>query len=106
MVAVNDRVYVDTTALTRGGVNLGQWSSMASRLAAHMRNVTTTYRHAGGTGEMGEQFDQNYRPGAEKAMEFLSMLEEAVGGVSEKTLLAGKKFEDTDDEANGVTPKE
>ncbi|SEG75396.1 hypothetical protein SAMN02982929_03446 [Saccharopolyspora kobensis] len=106
MVAVSDRVYVDTAGLTRGGLNLGQWSSTANRLAAHMRNVTATYRHAGGTGEMGEQFDANYRPGAEKAMEFLSMLEEAVGGISEKTLLAGKKFEDTDDEANGVAPKE
>ncbi|MGW1680198.1 hypothetical protein [Saccharopolyspora sp. NPDC002376] len=103
---MNDRLYVDTSGLTRGGINLSQWSSTANRLAAHMRNVTATYRHAGGSGEMGKQFDENYRPGAEKAMEFLSMLEEAVGGVSEKTLLAGRKFEDTDDEANGVTPKE
>ncbi|MER6992722.1 hypothetical protein ABT337_30025 [Saccharopolyspora hirsuta] len=99
---MSDRLQVDVAALARGGANLDQWSTMANQLAARMRSVTAAYRDAGGTGEMGEQFDTNYRPGAEKAMEFLAMLEEAVGGYSDSTLKVARKFGDTNDEADGA----
>ncbi|MFB9570218.1 hypothetical protein [Saccharopolyspora hordei] len=103
---MTDRLQVDVAALARGGTNLDQWSTMARQLAEHMRSVTAAYRHAGGTGEMGEQFDTNYRPGAEKAMEFLSLLEEAVGGCSDSTLRAARNFSDTAEEADGAVPKD
>jgi len=101
-----DRLYVDVAALTRGGVNLGQWSSLANQISGRLRTATTTYRYAGGTGEMGEQFDTNYRPGESKALAFLALLEEVVGGYSQRTLNAAKNFEQTSNEADAAAPHE
>jgi hypothetical protein len=102
----DDRLYVDVPALTQGGINLGQYSTLASQIATRMRTTTTTYRFAGGTGEMGEQFDTNYRPGETKALQFLALLEEVVGGYSQRTLDAAKNFEQTENDANTATPHE
>ncbi|MDA3628114.1 hypothetical protein [Saccharopolyspora oryzae] len=103
---MTDRFYADPDGLARGGANLEQWSMLAKEIAAQMRNVTTAYRHAGGTGEMGEQFNTNYKPGETKAIEFLSMLEEAVGGHGERTLKTARSFSDTNDEADAAAPRE
>ena len=102
----DDRLYVDVAALTQGGVNLGQWSTLANQIAGRMRAATTTYRFAGGTGEMGEQFDANYRPGETKALEFLKLLEEVVGGYSQRTLAAAQNFEQTATDADAAAPHE
>lgn len=102
----DDRLYVDVPALTQGGVNLGQWSSLANQIAGRMRTATTTYRFAGGTGEMGEQFDTNYRPGESKALEFLKLLEDVVGGHAQRTLNAARNFEQTANDADTATPHE
>jgi len=99
-----DRLYVDVGELTNGGSNLAQWSTLANQIATRMRTTTTTYRYAGGTGEMGEQFDANYRPGETKALQFLALLEEVVGGYAQRTLTAAKNFEQTSNDADDAAP--
>jgi hypothetical protein len=101
-----DRLYVDVSGLSQGGVNLGHWSDLANQISGRIRTATTTYRYAGGTGEMGEQFDANYRPGETKALEFLRLLEDVVGGYSRRTLAAAKNFEDTATDADAAAPHE
>lgn len=103
---MNDRLYVDIAALTQGGADLDRWSRLAKEIATRMRTSTTTYRHAGGGGEMGEQFTTNYLPGETKALQFLAMLEEIVGSYSDKTLLAARNFDQTNDEADSTAPPE
>ena len=103
---MNDRLYVDVAALTRGGINLSQWSVLANQIGGRIQSATATYRNAGGTGEMGEQFNTNYKPGEQKALEFLVLLMRVVGSYSEKTFEVAKVFEETDDEATMTTPQE
>lgn len=102
---MTDRLYVDIAALTRGGINLGEWSALANRIGGRLQSATATYRNAGGTGEMGEQFNTNYKPGEEKALEFLVLLMQVVGSYSEKTLEAAKNFQQTDNDASAATPR-
>ncbi|GAB1515276.1 hypothetical protein [Actinophytocola sp. KF-1] len=103
---MNDRLYVDVEALTRGGINLAQWSALANRIGGRLQGAAATYRNAGGTGEMGEQFDTNYKPGEQKALEFLVMLMKVVGSYSEKTFEAAKVFEESNTEADAATPRQ
>jgi hypothetical protein len=55
---------------------------------------------------MGEQFNTNYKPGEEKALEFLLMLMKVVGSYSAKTFEAAKVFEETNTEADATTPQQ
>jgi hypothetical protein len=55
---------------------------------------------------MGEQFDTNYRPGEAKALEFLALLVEIVGGYSERTLNAAKTFDQANTDADAAAPHE
>ena len=103
---MSDRTAVDISLLTNGGINLTQWSLLANQIVNQMRTATETYRYSGGTGEMGEQFDQNYKPGEAKALAFLMMLEKAIGGQSDRTLLVAQNFSNTNQDANGATPHE
>ncbi|WP_143021461.1 hypothetical protein [Prauserella marina] len=103
---MSDRLYVDVNILNQGGLNLDQWSDLARNVTRRVRTATERYGDAGGTGEMGEQFDQNYKPGEWKALEFLTLLEKGVGGLSESTLLVAKNFERANDDADGATPHE
>jgi hypothetical protein len=103
---MSDRLYVDVAALTRGGVDLDQWSVLADQIAGRIQAATQTYRYSGGTGEMGEQFDTNYRPGEAKALEFLALLVEIVGGYSERTLNAAKTFDQANTDADAAAPHE
>jgi hypothetical protein len=106
VVPVSDRLYVDVAALTRGGINLAQWSTLANQIGGKLQSATSTYRNAGGTGEMGEQFNTNYKPGEQKALEFLVLLMQVVGSYSAKTLDAAKNFERTDTDADTATPNQ
>jgi len=100
VVPVSDRLYVDIDALTRGGIDLDRWSVLAKQIAGRMESATVTYQHSGGTGEMGEQFDTNYKPGEVKALEFLALLEQIVGGYSSRTIDAARNFDQTNDDAS------
>jgi hypothetical protein len=106
VVQVNDRLYVDVQALTQGGINLAQWSALANQIGGRLQGATATYRNAGGTGEMGEQFNTNYKPGEEKALEFLRILMTVVGSYSQKTFDAAKVFDETNTEADATTPQQ
>jgi hypothetical protein len=55
---------------------------------------------------MGEQFNANYKPGEEKALEFLALLEEVVGGAGKATMKTGVHFSQVSDEADAATPRE
>ena len=101
----DDRLYVDVPALNRGGINLERYALLARSIAGDMRQATLTYQNAGGTGEMGEKFDTNYKPGERKALEFLALLDEIIGGGANRTLLAARNFENTSDDADASTPK-
>jgi hypothetical protein len=106
VVQVSDRLYVDVAALTRGGIDLNQWSTLADQIAGRVTSATQTYRYSGGTGEMGEQFDTNYKPGEAKALEFLALLVEIVGGYADRTLLAARTFDQTNTDADAAAPHE
>ena len=101
---MTDRLYVDINALSQGGVNMEQWSTLASTIANKMQTASGTYRFAGGTGEMGEKFNENYKPGEVKALQFLALLEKVVGGAATSTLEVAKNFDQTNDEATYNTP--
>ncbi|MBK1787783.1 hypothetical protein [Prauserella cavernicola] len=103
---MSDRLYVDINALNQGGLNLDHWSDLANNITRRVRTATEQYGDAGGTGEMGQQFDENYKPGEGKALEFLTLLEDGVGGLAESTLLVAKNFDQTNDDADSATPHE
>jgi hypothetical protein len=100
----DDRLYVDIGALSQGGVNMEQWASLARAIANQMQDATGFYRFAGGTGEMGEKFNENYKPGEVKALQFLALLEKVVGGAATRTRDVAKNFDQTNDEATYNTP--
>jgi hypothetical protein len=101
---MTDRLYVDITALSQGGVNMEQWATLAATIANRMQEATGIYRFAGGTGEMGEKFNENYTPGEVKALQFLALLEKVVGGAATRTRDVAKNFDQTNDEATYNTP--
>ena len=101
---MSDRLYVDVAALTNGGINLDEWSRLAKDIAARMDAAVSLYRNAGGGGEMGEQYNTNYKPGEEKALQFLLLLNEIVGSYSDRTLQVARNFEDTNNEADHNAP--
>jgi hypothetical protein len=90
---MSEHLSVDVNGLQNGGLSLEEWSHFARQIAVRLRTATTRYQHAGGGGEMGEQWDKNYTPGATQALEFLAMLEEIVGGSSGATLLTAQVFD-------------
>lgn len=100
----DEDLYVNVPGLTRGGTDLERWSTLAEQIATRMSNATGVYRLAGGTGEMGQQFNTNYKPGEAKALQFLQMLKDVVGGYSDDTLLAAQNFEHTNEDADSSTP--
>jgi hypothetical protein len=101
---MTDRLYVDITALSQGGVNMERWSTLAKTIANRMQTASGTYRFAGGTGEMGEKFNENYKPGEVKALQFLALLEKVVGEAATRTRDVAKNFDQTNDEATYNTP--
>jgi hypothetical protein len=100
----DDRLYVDVTALSQGGLEMEQWASLARTIANQMQTATGIYRYAGGTGEMGEKFNENYKPGEVKALQFLALLEEVVGGAATRTRDTARNFEQTNNDATNNTP--
>lgn len=101
----DENLHVDVSSLAQGGTDLERWSQLANRITNQIRTATATYRFAGGTGEMGEQFDTNYKPGEAKALEFLMMLEEVVGGYADDTFQVAQNFEQTNNDADSNTPQ-
>ena len=101
---MSDRLYVDIAALRQGGVNIEQLSVQSRLIVNRIRQATATYRLAGGTGEMGEKFQENYKPGEEKALLFLKLLEEVIGSAGGSTLEAARHFERTDGDASASAP--
>lgn len=100
-----EHLEVDVPALNRGGVNLDRYALLARTIAGTIRQATVVYVNAGGTGEMGEKFDTNYKPGERKALEFLDLLDEIVGGSANRTFLVARNFDNTSDDADASTPK-
>ncbi|WP_329791562.1 hypothetical protein V1227_06475 [Lentzea sp. DG1S-22] len=100
---MSNRTGVDVDALRRGGVNILKTSQLARDISSDLANATVMYGGSGGTGEMGEAFDKGYKPTAERALAFLDLLEEVLGGASDRTLETSRSFEATVDEANAAT---
>jgi len=101
-----ERLYVDLAALHQGGVNIEELSVQARLVVNRIRQAASTYQFAGGTGEMGEKYQENYKPGEEKALVFLRLLEEAVGSAGDDTLVVARHFEQVNDDAAGNTPQQ
>jgi hypothetical protein len=95
----DDRLQVDVAALQAAGFNLGRWSELAHDIAGRIEQATQQYAHAGGTGKMGEMFTKHYKPGEEKAIEFLRMLQKEIGGSGQRVINVAKSFEQTNDDA-------
>jgi hypothetical protein len=102
------KISVDVEALLRGGVNLDRITSLADSICNDLLNAVETYRHAGGSGkdEMGQMFGQGYLPGAQRAIEFINMLQRVVHEASESTLSAGKAFEDANNRAAAIADQQ
>jgi len=98
------RLTVDIAALQRGGVNLSRIAEIARGISNDLQHAVTTYGDAGGTGEMGESFQKNYKPGETEALEFLALLDKEVGEVGVRTTKTAREFEDTNQEASQSTP--
>lgn len=101
---MTDRLRVDTAALQAAGFTLTEWSELANQIADRIDRATRLYGKAGGTGKMGEMFEKHYKPGEEKALEFLRILREEIGGIGQRTIDVAKNFEQTDDEAGRSVP--
>lgn len=102
MVAVTERLVVDVDALRNGGVNIDRVSSLALRISGELIAAAERYHHAGGSGEMGEKFQQGYRPGAEQGIRFVTLLRDAIGEVGGRTVSTAKSFATTSDDADGA----
>ncbi|WP_447002023.1 hypothetical protein ACRAKI_19980 [Saccharothrix isguenensis] len=102
---MNDRITVDVDALRRGGVDVEATARLAIAICNDLIGSTLAYGNAGGTGEMGEMFDKNYVPTAERAVKFLGLLNETLGGASDRTVETSRSFEDAVGDANTVTGK-
>lgn len=100
---MNDRITVDVEALRRGGVDVDATARLAIAICNDLVGATLLYRNAGGTGEMGETFDKNYVPTAERAVKFLGLLNETLGGAGDRTIETSRSFEDAVVDANATT---
>lgn len=101
---MTDRLRVDIAALQAAGFNLTEWSELADRIAERIEQAATQYASAGGTGKMGEMFTKHYKPGEAKAIEFLQMLRNEIGGAGKRTIDVAKSFGQTNDDAERSVP--
>jgi hypothetical protein len=100
-----DHLRVDIPALRNAGADLAEWSSLADQIATMIYQAAAHYADAGGTrGEMAELWEKNYKPGEEKAIEFLKLLQQEVGGAGMRTIQAADSFEQTDGDASRSVP--
>ncbi|WP_258903403.1 aldo/keto reductase [Actinokineospora sp. UTMC 2448] len=97
---MTDRLTVDIDALRGGGVNIEETARLAQRIYGDLRSVVFTLGGAGGTGEMGEKFDQGYKPGEEEALRFLALLVDVLGEAGGRTFDTARVFVDTSNEAD------
>lgn len=103
-MTMSDDLRVDIEALQSAGLNLSQWSDMADQIAKRMEQATAQYADAGGGGEMGKAFDEHYKPGEGKALEFLEILKKELGGAGQRTIQTAKNYDETDDDASRAVP--
>lgn len=95
----------DVEGLRVAGVDITEWSNLAGNIADKVHAATVKYQKAGGTGgDMTESFNANYRPGEQKALEFLRLLDTEIGGLGGRTIEVAQTFQQTDDDANQATP--
>ncbi|OLF17638.1 hypothetical protein [Actinophytocola xanthii] len=96
----------DVEGLRSAGINITRWSTLARNIADRVHAATVRYQNAGGTGgDMTKSFNANYRPGEQKALEFLRLLDIEIGGLGSRTIEVAQTFEQTNDDANQATPK-
>ncbi|MFT7841738.1 hypothetical protein Q5530_36855 [Saccharothrix sp. BKS2] len=100
---MSDRIAVDVDALRKGGVDIDATAQLAISICGDLRHSVELYGNSGGTGEMGEMFNEKYRPSAEMALKFLSLLEEVLGGASERTVGTSQSFDAAIGDADAVT---
>ncbi|MBY8851714.1 hypothetical protein K7G98_26750 [Saccharothrix sp. MB29] len=89
---MSDHISVDVDALRKGGVDIEATARLAFSICGDLRQSVELYGNSGGTGEMGEMFNEKYRPSAELALKFLDLLEDVLGGASERTAHTSKSF--------------
>ncbi|GAA3677731.1 hypothetical protein GCM10022267_75710 [Lentzea roselyniae] len=102
------KISVDVEGLLRGGVNLDRITSLADSISSDLLAAVEAYRYAGGSGndEMGQTFGQGYLPGAQRAIEFINLLQRVVHEASEATLNTGKTFEDANNQAAAIADQQ
>lgn len=100
---MSNHISVDVDALRKGGVDIQATAQLAMSICGDLRHPVELYANSGGTGEMGEMFNEKYRPSAEMALKFLDLLEDVLGGVSERTVGTSKSFDAAIGDADTVT---
>jgi hypothetical protein len=103
---MSDRLAVDVDALRQGGVNIDGITRLALTVRDDLFSATSLYHDAGGTGEMGERFNQGYRPGEAAAVNFLNLLGDTLGDAGSRTVKTARNFADADSEASSTSPAE
>jgi hypothetical protein len=100
-------ISVDIDGLLRGGVNLDRITSLADSISSDLLSAIEAYRYAGGSGkdEMGQMFGQGYLPGAQRAIEFINLLQRVVHEAANATVNTGKAFEDANNQATAIAGK-
>ncbi|WP_434444124.1 hypothetical protein [Lentzea sp. E54] len=97
-----NRLSVDTDALLRSGVDVLGATELAKSISRDLLSAVETYRDAGGTGEMGEQFERGYVPGAKRGVDFVNLLSDTLGDASQRTVDTAQSFSNSADEANAA----
>ncbi|MGW5050422.1 hypothetical protein [Actinokineospora sp. NPDC004072] len=103
---MSDRLVVDVEALRSGGVNIEGTTRLALAICAELRSRVAALRGAGGGGEMGQKFDQGYKPGEEEALRFLDLLGKILGDAGGRTITTARVFADSGAEADAIVRTE
>ncbi|MFD2420772.1 hypothetical protein [Amycolatopsis pigmentata] len=96
----DDRTYVDVEALKAGGVDLERIAEQAQQIRTDLLNAIQACAYAGGTGTMGAQFDENYKPNQQIGVDFLNLFNDAIGTSGVRTSRAARSFADAESDAN------
>jgi len=97
---MTERTAVDLPGLLNGGVDIQAIAQLAQDIATMLISACAEYARAGGTGEMGAQFDANYKPGEQTGLAFLKLLNDSIGTSGVRTLKTGHSFANAENEAD------